>query len=42
MEIRDSSINAKVPNIPILGFDKSGDGYIFRSDLGNLRFKNEN
>ena len=41
MKIIDSSINAKVPNIPILGFDKSGDGYIFKSNFGNLRFKDE-
>lgn len=42
MKIRNSSINAKVPNIPILGFDKSRDGYLFRSNFGNLRFKDEN
>lgn len=41
MRIIDSSITAKVPNIPILGFDKTEDGYIFKSDLGNLRFKDE-
>ena len=41
MKIIDSSITAKVPNIPILGFDKTEDGYIFKSDLGNLRFKDE-
>ena len=42
MKIIDSSITAKVPNIPILGFDKTEDGYIFKSDFGNLRFKDEN
>ncbi|MCQ2960711.1 MAG: hypothetical protein MJ235_00020 [archaeon] len=41
MKIIDSSINAKVPNIPILGFDKTENGYIFKSNLGNLRFKDE-
>lgn len=42
MIIIDSSINAKIPNIPILGFNKKGEEYIFRSNLGNLRFKDEN
>ena len=42
MKIIDSSINAKVPNIPILGFDKTEEGYIFKSNTGNLRFKDEN
>lgn len=41
MRIIDSSITAKVPNIPILGFDKTEDGYIFKSDFGNLCFKDE-
>lgn len=41
MRILDMSINPKISNIPILGFDKSEEGYIFKSDLGNLRFKDE-
>lgn len=39
--INTTDINAKVPNIPILGFNKSQEGYIFRSNFGNLRFKDE-
>ena len=39
--INTTDINAKVPNIPILGFNKSEEGYIFKSDVGNLRFKDE-
>ena len=39
--INTTDINAKVPNIPILGFNKSKEGYIFKSDVGNLRFKDE-
>ena len=42
MKVIDPSINAKVPNIPILEFDKTEEGYIFKSDFGNLRFKDEN
>ena len=42
MEIIGSSINTKVPNIPSLGFDKTEEGYVFKSNLGNLRFKDEN
>ena len=39
--INTTDINAKVPNIPILGFNKSEEGYIFKSDVRNLRFKDE-
>jgi len=39
--INTTDINAKVPNIPILGFNKSEMGYIFTSDVGNLRFTDE-
>ena len=41
MKIIDSSIKPKVPNIPILRFDKAEEGYIFKSNVGNLRFKDE-
>ena len=33
MKVIDPSINAKVPNIPILEFDKTEEGYIFKSSL---------
>ena len=42
MKIINHTINAKVPNIPVLGFEKTDAGYIFKSNLGNLSFKDEN